>query len=351
MQEILELQKKVVPELVNVLEKRYNLLRTIYHNQPIGRRILSEKLNIGERSVRTETTFLKEQGLIEIHSSGMVITDDGDKVLKKLKNFIHQIKGLTDIENRVKSLLNLKKVIVVPGDVEENQLVLKDLGKACSNYVKDYLKDNCIIALTGGSTLREVVEAFPKINNYSNIQVVPARGGMGKNVETQANTLAASLAKKLNGTYKMLHISESLRLDIIDSLLKEEAVKEIINETYIDRPKMLANFSKMFFYKPISKPFSDWFLNLGLKAAGWSTAAIANTWLDEESLFLDMKKINAPTLIIHGIHDKVCLFPLAEQQKKLIKNSKLVKMQNGGHGSFYDEREKFNNEVKCFIES
>ena len=133
--------------------------------------------------------------------------------------------------------------------------------------------------------------------------------------------------------------------------LKEEAVKEIINETYIDRPKMLANFSKMFFYKPISKPFSDWFLNLGLKAAGWSTAAIANTWLDEESLFLDMKKINAPTLIIHGIHDKVCLFPLAEQQKKLIKNSKLVKMQNSGHGSFYDEREKFNNEVKCFIES
>ena len=114
---------------------------------------------------------------------------------------------------------------------------------------------------------------------------------------------------------------------------------------------MLANFSKMFFYKPISKPFSDWFLNLGLKAAGWSTAAIANTWLDEESLFLDMKKINAPTLIIHGIHDKVCLFHLAEQQKKLIKNSKLVKMQNSGHGSFYDEREKFNNEVKCFIES
>ena len=132
--------------------------------------------------------------------------------------------------------------------------------------------------------------------------------------------------------------------------LKEEAVKDIINETYRDRPKMLSNFSKMFFYKPISKPFADWFLSLGLKAAGWSTAAIANTWLDEESLFLDMKKINSPTLIIHGIHDKICLFPLAEQQKKLIKNSKLVKMQNSGHGSFYDEREKFNNEVKCFIE-
>lgn len=133
--------------------------------------------------------------------------------------------------------------------------------------------------------------------------------------------------------------------------LREEVVKDIINQTYIDRPKMLADFSKMFFYRPVSKPFSDWFLSLGLKAAGWSTAAVANTWLDEESLFLDMKKISVPTLILHGIHDKVCLFPLAEQQNKLIKNSKLVKMTNSGHGLFYDEREKFNNEVKCFIEN
>lgn len=133
--------------------------------------------------------------------------------------------------------------------------------------------------------------------------------------------------------------------------LREETVKEIINQIYIDRPKMLADFSKMFFYRQVSKPFSDWFFSLGLKAAGWSTAAVANTWLDEESLFLDMKKINVPTLILHGIHDKVCLFPLAEQQNKLIKNSKLVKMTNSGHGLFYDEREKFNTEVKCFIEN
>lgn len=133
------------------------------------------------------------------------------------------------MEEKIKSLLNLKKVIIVPGDVEENSLVLKDLGKACANYVKDVLEDNSIVALTGGSTLKEVVEAFPKITNLSNIQVVPARGGMGKKVETQANTLAATLAKKLNGTYKMLHISENLSLDIVDTLLKEEAVKAVID--------------------------------------------------------------------------------------------------------------------------
>ena len=41
--------------------------------------------------------------------------------------------------------------------------VLKDLGKAAANYVKDIIKDNNIIAITGGSTIKEVVEAFPKV--------------------------------------------------------------------------------------------------------------------------------------------------------------------------------------------
>ena len=229
LQEILELQKKIVPELVDTLEKRYNVLRTIYHNEPIGRRILADKLNVGERTVRTEIGFLKDQGLIEINTPGMTVTSDGEEIIHKLKEFIHEIKGLSEVEEKTKSLLNVKKVIVVPGDVEENPLVLKDLGKACANYVKAVLKDNSIIALTGGSTLKEVVEAFPKITNVSNVQVVPARGGMGKKVETQANTLAASLAKKLNASYKMLHISENLSLDIIDTLLKEEAVKTVID--------------------------------------------------------------------------------------------------------------------------
>ncbi|MDS0527615.1 alpha/beta hydrolase [Clostridium sp. SHJSY1] len=132
--------------------------------------------------------------------------------------------------------------------------------------------------------------------------------------------------------------------------LRTEAVKEIINGTYVDRPKMLSGFGETFFYKKVSKSFSDWFFQLGLQAAGWSTALVANTWLGEEALFSDMKKIRVPTLILHGIHDKICLFPLAEEQKRLIKNSKLVKFEQSGHGLFYDEKDKFNMELMKFIE-
>jgi non-heme chloroperoxidase len=131
--------------------------------------------------------------------------------------------------------------------------------------------------------------------------------------------------------------------------LEKEDVIKIIEGTNTDRPKMLSDFGDIFFFQHITKPFSDWFFQLGLQAAGWATAAIANTWI-KEVLFTDLAAINVPTLIIHGIHDKVVPFPLAKVQNQGIKNSKLVPFEFSGHATFYDQRDKFNEELMKFIE-
>lgn len=72
------------------------------------------------------------------------------------------------------------------------------------------------------------------------------------------------------------------------------------------------------------------------------------TWI-REILFQDMRKIQVPTLIMHGIHDQVCLFPLAEAQRNEIKNSKFLVFKESGHGLFYDEKDKFNQVLLDFI--
>ncbi len=131
--------------------------------------------------------------------------------------------------------------------------------------------------------------------------------------------------------------------------IDEEMVLQIIQGTYNDRPKMLKDFGDIFFYQRISEALSDWFFQIGLQAAGWSTAAIANTWINEV-LFSDLKTINVPTLIIHGIHDKVVPFTLGEIQNQSIINSKLIPFKYSGHATFYDERDKFNDELVKFIE-
>ena len=51
------LLKKIVPELIELFEKRYTILRNIYISQPIGRRALASCLGLGERVVRSETDF------------------------------------------------------------------------------------------------------------------------------------------------------------------------------------------------------------------------------------------------------------------------------------------------------
>ncbi|WP_187117196.1 sugar-binding transcriptional regulator [Clostridium mediterraneense] len=229
LQKILKLQKQIVPELVDTLEKRYTILRTIHYNAPIGRRMLATKLNLGERIVRTEVNFLKEQNLIEISTPGMTVTSEGITVLEGLKGFIHELKGLSKLEQKVKELLNIKKVIVIPGSVRQDKNILQDLGKAAATYVSKTIKDKDIIAITGGSTIKEFVDSFPKTHNVQEVLVVPARGGMGRKVETQANTLAATLAQKLKGNYKMLHIPENLSEEIIQSLCKQNDIKEVID--------------------------------------------------------------------------------------------------------------------------
>jgi len=131
--------------------------------------------------------------------------------------------------------------------------------------------------------------------------------------------------------------------------LPRQSVLDIIQGTYTDRPNMLRDFGNMIFYNPVTPALADWIFQLGLQAAGWSTAAIANTWLDEEELFYDLKTIKVPTLILHGLDDKVCLFPLAISQRDGIANSRLVPFKNCGHFLFYDQREEFNRELIQFL--
>lgn len=131
--------------------------------------------------------------------------------------------------------------------------------------------------------------------------------------------------------------------------LPKQAVTDIINNTYADRPSMLRGFGGMIFYRYTTAPLSDWIFELGLKAASWATIAIANSWITEEGLFDDMKAINVPTLILHGVNDKVCLFPLAIAQRDGIKGAKLVSIDACGHFLFYDQQEIFNKELIKFL--
>ena len=228
MEELIKLQKKIVPEITDLLERRYNILRAVYYNQPAGRRAIAEELNIGERIVRGEVNFLRDQNLLNINTEGMTVTESGEQLLEKLSKYIFELKGLSDIEEWIKNKTGLKNIIIVPGDMEGDSNVSADVGRTAGEYIKGALKDNSIIALTGGTTVQAVVDNFPEASGYKNIIVVPARGGVGKSVENQANTLAAKLAKKMGGSYKLLHSPDNIGREAMEAILKEKEVKDVL---------------------------------------------------------------------------------------------------------------------------
>lgn len=132
--------------------------------------------------------------------------------------------------------------------------------------------------------------------------------------------------------------------------LPKEAVLQMIQETYQDRPQMLQDFGNKFFFQHITEPFADWFFQLGLNAAGWATASVEETWI-KEVLFNELKSIHVPTLIIHGIHDQIVPFELGEVQNKMIAGSKLIPFEFSGHATFYDQKDQFNEVLVDFIEN
>jgi central glycolytic genes regulator len=228
MVDLIDLEKKIVPEIFEIMEKRYNILRNIYYNQPIGRRALANELHIGERIVRTEVNILKRQELLNIESMGMYVTEDGIMVLEELKDVMHKLKGISELERKLESLLKVRKTIIVPGNSDENGLVLKDMGKTTSIYLRKLIKEGSIIGVTGGTTIAHVAEEMPFGKVADNVLVTPARGGLGKDVETQSNSIAAKLAKKLNGSYRLLNMPDNIDKETLDAVLKISDVREVI---------------------------------------------------------------------------------------------------------------------------
>jgi len=228
MKEIISLQKKIAPEIFPILEKRYNILRNIYLLQPVGRRNLATKLSMGERIIRTEVDILKNQGLLDVNAAGMTITDEGNTVVEGLKDFIYSIRGIEDIQDRLKIKLGISKVIVVPGNVEEDELVLSDIGKAAAKLIERFITDNMKIGITGGNTMAAVAREITQHTRQQNIKIVPARGGLGKQVGTQANTIAAEMASRFNANYELLHASDTLSNQTMEMLLQDHEIQRMI---------------------------------------------------------------------------------------------------------------------------
>ncbi|MDY0236902.1 MAG: sugar-binding transcriptional regulator, partial [Gudongella sp.] len=71
--------EKIAPDALKTIETRYEILKNIEINQPLGRRSISLNLGLRERTVRYEVEKLRELKLLTIDNMGMYVTDEAKK--------------------------------------------------------------------------------------------------------------------------------------------------------------------------------------------------------------------------------------------------------------------------------
>jgi len=157
------------------------------------------------------------------------------------------------------------------------------------------------------------------------------------------------------------------------------AVDGLIELCYSDRAKLNADFGKILFkdLNAVSPQLLAWFQSLGMEASPHATAACLAALRDSD-LREDLQSVNVPTMLFHGLHDRICPFELTETMTAPtatmptggeamaagseavsageeptaggIRGARLISFVNSGHALFYEEREKFNAELINFIE-
>jgi len=133
--------------------------------------------------------------------------------------------------------------------------------------------------------------------------------------------------------------------------LPQSAVDDLIALNNQDRPKLLANFAKIFSATEtaLNKGIGGWLNGIGLSASSYATAQCLIALRDTD-LRNDLAKITVPTMILHGMKDKICSFDLAGQMRAGISDAHLVAFENSGHSLFLEETQKFNAELIKFAE-
>lgn len=158
----------------------------------------------------------------------MVITEEGMNIISQLHEFIRELSGVVTLEEALREMTGMDQVIVIAGNSDEEPFVKRELGRVSVAFLKQTIQEDVTIAVTGGTTMASVASAMTPFDSYECL-FVPARGGVGEEVENQANTIVAKMAKAEKGDYRLLHVPDPLSETLYQTIIHEPSIKETLS--------------------------------------------------------------------------------------------------------------------------
>jgi len=217
----------IAPDLMREIELRTLVLERVAALEPIGRRALAQRLQMPEREVRSAADALRASGCITLSAAGMELTDHGRGLVDTARAVSRGRRSLSSMELALARKLDVERVCVVRGDADMDESVLAEAAQAAARQIRFLLQNAQVLAVSGGRTMRLTAEAI-SIAAPMDITVVPAQGGMGGTMDTQANALAELFARHLGGQYRLLHLPEGISAQAAQELCAIAQVRETL---------------------------------------------------------------------------------------------------------------------------
>ncbi len=217
----------LAPDLMREIELRTLVLERVGVLEPIGRRALAQRLQLPEREVRSAADALRVSGCIAFHASGMELTDYGRSLIDTARAVSRGRRSLSSMELALARKLDVERICIVRGDADLDRRVMADAAQAAARQIRFFLQGAQVMAVSGGQLLRLTAEAV-SIAAPMEVTVVPAQGGIGGTMDTQANALAEIFARQLGGQHRLLHLPEGISVQAMEELCRIAQVREAL---------------------------------------------------------------------------------------------------------------------------
>ena len=113
------------------------------------------------------------------------------------------VEHLVVVEQALRELGGLERVVVVPTLSDNPQTVMQSVGRAAAETLLDTTEDGNTVCLTGGKGVSALVNAMEPLPRR--IGIYPATGLVRGHYYTDVNHVAGKLAEKLGGTATPIH--------------------------------------------------------------------------------------------------------------------------------------------------
>lgn len=220
----------LAPEMLTEAQERYEILREIHANSPVGRHLLIVQTKLSENTVRRHVEYMERMGLLSLKPKGMVLTEKGNSLLEPLAQYFQKSYSLSEMEQKLRRHLSMEKVIVLRGDADQSSAVKKNISQETAWRLMSLLKDGDVVAVGGGQIMAGIADAMPEL--HMPVDVLPACGGLGRKVEYLPNVVAARLAERVGGHYHIIHVPEGLPPELYQQVKRALPQAKVMDELF-----------------------------------------------------------------------------------------------------------------------